>query len=190
MSYSYIIWVVAGPAGCGKSTIAEYLSKEFNGPYVEGDDLHDSASITKMSHGIALNDEDRGPWLDKIIPETLKAIRELHGTETGHHYGFVTCSSLKKKYRDHIRASARSLRDHRGISIGVRFLFVTVDEEVLIERVRARPNHYMKEPMVTSQLNIMELPTISESDSLLLNSTGKTKEEINALAKKDVLSLP
>lgn len=36
------MWIITGPAGCGKSTIAQYLAKELSIPYIEGDDVSGS----------------------------------------------------------------------------------------------------------------------------------------------------
>ncbi|KAK9371000.1 P-loop containing nucleoside triphosphate hydrolase protein [Lipomyces kononenkoae] len=185
MSQNYVIWVVAGPAGTGKTTVAEFLSQDLEAPYVEGDSLHTPENVHKMSIGIALTDEDRGPWLRKIVSETVQAIKAQNTPR----YGIVTCSALKKKYRDIIRESARDLRERHGWSVSVRFLFMSIDEEVLLQRVRGRKNHYMKEDMVASQLRIQELPTVSEIDSVFLNVTGKSPEEVNKLAKEAVISL-
>jgi gluconokinase len=33
------IWLVTGPAGCGKTTVAEHLSTSLNLPYLEGDSV-------------------------------------------------------------------------------------------------------------------------------------------------------
>lgn len=33
------IWLVTGPAGCGKSTVANHLATSLNLPYVEGDEV-------------------------------------------------------------------------------------------------------------------------------------------------------
>lgn len=33
------IWIITGPAGCGKSTVAMYLANSLELPYVEGDEV-------------------------------------------------------------------------------------------------------------------------------------------------------
>lgn len=33
------IFIITGPAGCGKTTVAQYLAKQLGWPYVEGDDV-------------------------------------------------------------------------------------------------------------------------------------------------------
>jgi len=33
------IWLVTGPAGCGKSTVAKYLASTLHLPYIEGDEV-------------------------------------------------------------------------------------------------------------------------------------------------------
>lgn len=33
------IWLITGPAGCGKSTVAEYVAKSLHLPYIEGDNV-------------------------------------------------------------------------------------------------------------------------------------------------------
>ena len=33
------MWIITGPAGCGKSTVAQYLSQELSIPFIEGDDV-------------------------------------------------------------------------------------------------------------------------------------------------------
>ncbi|KAK7207595.1 P-loop containing nucleoside triphosphate hydrolase protein [Myxozyma melibiosi] len=183
------IWVIAGPAGCGKTTVAEYVSKTLEAPFVEGDSLHSPENIRKMAANDPLTDEDREPWLKSIVPACIQAAG-LHSTGTKSHNCVVTCSSLRHRYRNIIRDAARHERDHRGLSVHVRFIYLTADEETLLARVHRRENHYMKESMVFSQVKLQELPSVSEQiDSLIINVTGKTPEQVNAAALKAINEL-
>src|SRR5271167_1179271 len=89
------LFIIGGPAGCGKSTIGCAIANETHFPFIEGDDLHSPQNIAKMSSGYPLADADRWDWLDKIIYTS-------HNLECSQHpQGIViTCSSLKKSYRD------------------------------------------------------------------------------------------
>ena len=87
------VLIVMGVSGVGKSTIALALNTHLHWPFQEGDDLHPAANIAKMSHGIPLTDEDRAPWLAAVrgwIDARLQAGEP----------GMVTCSALKRSYRD------------------------------------------------------------------------------------------
>jgi gluconokinase len=91
------ILIVMGVAGTGKSTLAGLLAERLNWELQEGDDLHPPANVAKMSAGIPLDDDDRWPWLDAIAA-WIKV-----KTKSGEP-GIVTCSALKKSYRDRLRA--------------------------------------------------------------------------------------
>jgi len=88
--------VIMGVAGCGKSTVGSALAERFDFAYVEGDELHDASSIEKMSSGISLTDEDREPWLQRIGEQLANSAGPL----------VISCSALKRSYRDLIRLHA------------------------------------------------------------------------------------
>jgi carbohydrate kinase (thermoresistant glucokinase family) len=91
--------VVMGVSGCGKTTVARALAERLRWPFVEGDDLHPPANIAKMKAGQPLTDEDRAPWLAAIaarIDDWRRAGRA----------GVVTCSALKRAYRDRLRTGS------------------------------------------------------------------------------------
>ena len=95
--------VVMGVSGSGKTTVADLLAKELGWPFVEGDRLHPPANVEKMRQGIPLTDADRAPWLDRI-GEELK-IWAAEGRS-----GVLTCSALKRAYRDRIRSARPDVR--------------------------------------------------------------------------------
>ncbi|KAF3904331.1 hypothetical protein AA313_de0203028 [Arthrobotrys entomopaga] len=165
------IWIITGPAGCGKSSVAAYLAKSLDLPYIEGDDYHPPENVKKMSAGIPLNDEDRWGWLDTL---RQKASEELESGALG---CVVTCSALKRRYRDFIRQVGQA-----EVGIVVRFVYLRADVELLVQRVKARKNHFMKDDMVRSQFVALEEPDSSEPDVVPVDVSGSlTEVQHNAL---------
>ena len=118
--------VIMGVSGVGKSTVAALLSGRTGLPYVDADDLHGEANVAKMSAGIPLTDEDRWPWLDAIgqwLDERGRAGENA----------VLTCSALRRIYRDRLRSGRP----------GLRFIHVDAPEEILRERLEKRQGHYM-----------------------------------------------
>lgn len=127
-----------------------------------------------MAAGTPLNDGDRWDWLIVLREEAVKHL------ESGASGVVVTCSALKKKYRDVIRLA--SLNDHDVI---VHFIYLRATEELLMSRVRARQNHYMKDSMVRSQFEALEEPTAKEHDVLTVDVAG-TLADVEKLALEAV----
>ncbi|KAK3693853.1 P-loop containing nucleoside triphosphate hydrolase protein [Podospora appendiculata] len=152
------IWLVTGPAGCGKSTVAQYLASSLHLPYIEGDEYHPQANIDKMAAGIPLTDADRWDWLTALREASIQELDE------GNAGVVLTCSALKRKYRDVIRVAPYFMPD-----IHLHFIFLHAPEEVLLKRVLARQNHYMGANMVHSQFDILEPPTARESDVIAID---------------------
>jgi len=159
------IWIITGPAGCGKSSVAEYLAKNLDLPYIEGDEYHPPENVKKMSAGIPLTDDDRWDWLDTL---RQKAREELEGGALG---AVVTCSALKRKYRDFIRQVGQA-----EANVVVRFVYLRADVELLISRVKQRKNHFMKDDMVRSQFDCLEEPDESEPDVHSVDVSGTLTE--------------
>ncbi|KAI3403635.1 hypothetical protein KGF56_003562 [Candida oxycetoniae] len=165
--------VVGGPAGTGKTTQGQLLSEYYHCPFIEGDALHPKANIEKMSRGEPLTDEDRWGWLKTIA---LESSRKAYENPT--RLCVVSCSILKKVYREYIEANCVH---HEAVRFRFVFLYTTFEE--LIQRVENRKGHYMKSEMVKSQYDIMEIP---QGDELLKNkgecvtvdTTNRTPREI------------
>lgn len=117
-----------------------------------------------MATGQPLTDADRWDWLILLREEALKALQTAYGV-------IVTCSALKRKYRDVMRVAAYHHPDVR-----VHFVFLKASESVLMDRVRARQNHYMKDYMVRSQFESLEAPTGEEGDVLSVDAGGSSGE--------------
>jgi gluconokinase len=157
ISTHHHILIVTGPAGCGKSTVAKHLSDRYGFDYIEGDEFHPKANIDKMAAGIPLNDEDRWDWLILLRDQAITALKN------GANGVVVTCSALKKKYRDVIRTARLYDEDPNA---NVHFVYLRSDKETLLARVRARQGHYMKDAMVESQFAALEEPDETECKQL------------------------
>jgi gluconokinase len=135
--------VIMGVSGCGKSTLGGALAAALGWRFVEGDTLHPPSNVAKMAAGIPLDDADRRPFLAGVAA-ALVAGRE-HGV-------VVTCSALKRSYRDFLRAAAGD----------VVFVLPDVSREALAARLAVRENHYMPASLLDSQLATLEPPATDE----------------------------
>jgi gluconokinase len=173
------LFIIAGPAGCGKTTIGSALAERSRLVFIEGDTLHPAENITKMSAGVPLVDEDRWGWLDQTIFVSREAEKQ------GSLFGIVlTCSSLKKAYRDRLRQRIEENREG-GSRLQGYFVFCRVTEEESLRRVQGRAQHYMKPEMVASQFGILEMPRSGEEPRTYILNGMKNVAEVT----EDVLNL-
>lgn len=137
------VLVLMGVSGCGKSTVGGILSGRLGWDLGEGDDLHPPENVAKMAAGHALTDEDRWPWLERVADW----IRER--TDAGRP-GIITCSALKRSYRDVLRGDC------------VVFVYLRGTREQIGERLAKRHGHYMPASLLDSQFGTLEEPTEDE----------------------------
>jgi len=135
--------VVMGVSGSGKTTVGELLAQRLRVEYGEADDFHPEANKQKMSAGVALDDDDRRPWL--VAVGGWLADHEGRGA-------VATCSALKVAYRDLLRQRAP----------GTVFLHLTASPEVLAERMGRREGHFMPVTLLDSQLDTLEDLAVDE----------------------------
>ena len=131
--------VVMGVSGSGKSTVADGLVERLGWPFAEGDDFHPPANVDKMRTGQPLDDDDRWPWLRRLADWIGE--HEQKGESV-----VVTCSALKRAYRDVLCDGHPS----------VWFAHVTADAALIRERMQHRSGHYMPVSLLDSQLALLE----------------------------------
>jgi 6-phosphogluconolactonase len=136
-----MIVVLFGVAASGKSTVGAMLASAMNCAFLEGDALHPSANIDKMSRGIPLTDEDRRPWLAAIHARIVDFVHR--GEDL-----VVACSALKQTYR-------QSLAD----GVPITWVFLKASEDLIRFRLENRAAHFMKADMLASQFDALEEPS-------------------------------
>ncbi|WP_329188974.1 gluconokinase [Streptomyces sp. NBC_01428] len=150
------VLVVMGVAGTGKTTIGPLLAARLGVPYAEGDDFHPQANIAKMSAGTPLTDDDRAPWLDAIG-------RWAH--DRAGLGGVVSCSALKRGYRDRLRAAAP----------GVAFVHLTGDRQLIEDRMSHRKGHFMPTALLDSQFATLQ-PLAADEAGVEVDVSGDPAE--------------
>ena len=128
--------VVMGVSGSGKSAVGSALAQRLRVPFVDADTLHPPANIDKMTAGEALDDDDRYPWLEKVG----EWLADHHGG------GVASCSALKRKYRDQLRAHCPR----------VEFLHLSGSPALIGSRLARRSGHFMPAALLRSQLDALE----------------------------------
>ena len=157
--------VIAGVSGSGKTTIGTLLAERHGWDYAEADSFHSEANIAKMREGHPLTDADRGPWLRTIaawITDRLDSGRP----------GVVTCSALKRKYRDLLTAG----------NPAVAMVLLDGDRDLIAARMKARKGHFFKETLLDTQFADLELPTPDE-DVFTAPITGTPAETVDQIVK-------
>ncbi|WP_217640925.1 gluconokinase [Curtobacterium sp. MCBA15_001] len=158
------VLVVMGVSGSGKSTVAAMTAERLGWDFAEGDGMHPPANVAKMQAGTPLDDGDRWPWLDVVATWIREHLQ--HGTN-----GVVTCSALKRSYRDVLRAP------------GVVFVHVAGDTALLEERMSARSGHFMPTSLLASQLTTLELPQPDEA-SITVDADRTPEQETDEVLER------
>lgn len=155
--------VVMGVSGSGKSTVAEGLVDRLGYEFAEGDDFHPPANVAAMRAGRPLDDDDRWPWL-RLLADWIGE-RERAGRSV-----VVTCSALKRSYRDLLREGHPS----------VWFAHVSADADLLRARVAGRSGHYMPVSLLESQLAALE-PLQDDEPGAEISGAGAPEAVVDEL---------
>jgi ribose 5-phosphate isomerase A len=157
------ILVIMGVSGAGKTTVARALAARLGWPFEEGDSLHPEANIAKMHAGIALTDADRRPWLEAVAAW-------IDGQRAKRQPGIITCSALKRSYRQVII----------GDRPEARLVYLRGGRDLIAKRLAGRPDHFMPASLLQSQIDTLEQPDPDE-DPLTVDvgpSADQIAEEI------------
>jgi carbohydrate kinase (thermoresistant glucokinase family) len=149
--------VVMGVSGSGKTTVGALLAARLGCTMAEGDSLHPPENVEKMRRGVPLNDADRWPWLDRI-GDLLKVWAAEQRP------GLVTCSALKRVYRERLLAARPDLR----------FVYLKGSKALIAARVGARRHEYMPASLLKSQFDTLEEPLPGEP--VIVIDAGATPE--------------
>lgn len=152
-----------GVSGSGKTTIARELASRLGWTFEEGDILHPQANVAKMHAGVPLDDADRAPWLNAVAAW----IDRQRATNAS---GIITCSALKRSYRDIIT----------GDRPDVRLVYLRGSYELIASRLAQRHGHFMPASLLKSQFDALEEPAADENPLMVdIGSTpGKIADSI------------
>jgi gluconokinase len=157
------IYVVMGVSGSGKSLVGAGLARALGVDFVEGDQYHSAENIERMSRGIPLTDDDRARWLRSLAAR----IRDAKDSDSGL---VISCSALKRSYRDILRAGAPELR----------FVFLKGGRELVAQRLAARKGHFMPPSLLESQFTTLEEP-MPDEDAWVCDIRQSPQDLVSAL---------
>lgn len=130
-----------GVAGSGKTTVGKLLAQKLSIPFLDADDFHSAENKKAMRSGRPLTDEDRLPWLI-LLSEALQENERANGA-------VLACSALKESYRKILQQCLQQK---------IIWLYLEGAEEIILERIRKRTDHFMPAELLSSQFAIIEKP--------------------------------
>tara|TARA_A100001037_G_scaffold288923_1_gene300147 strand:+ start:492 stop:1001 length:510 start_codon:yes stop_codon:yes gene_type:complete len=152
-----------GVSGCGKTVVGKALAERIGYAFLEGDEYHPSANISKMSSGIPLNDDDRVEWMQRIR-NAIKGEREI----------IISCSALRMAHRDFLRDCGRF----------VLFLHLEGERALIEKRIGRREGHFFDPNLLASQIEALENP--AQEENVITLKINDTVENIVASALVDL----
>jgi carbohydrate kinase (thermoresistant glucokinase family) len=156
-----VIVLVIGVCGCGKTTIGQALAQKLGWRFLDADDFHPETNVAKMASGIALTDDDRWPWFDRIVAE----MQRLSADEQ---HAVVACSALKQAYRDRLAAGG-----------DVRVVYLKGDAATIEPRLVRRSGHFMPASLLPSQFATLEEPT----DAIVVDIREPVAAQVAAITR-------
>jgi gluconokinase len=152
-----VVLILMGVVGSGKTTVGKLLAQTLDWQFADADDFHPAQNIQKISHGIALTDADRAPWLLSL----RQAIEKWNSQGKN---AVLACSALKQSYRDELLITGQT-----------KFVYLKGSYELIAQRLRQRHGHFASETILASQFAALEEP-----DDAITVEIDHTEEEIVA----------
>ncbi len=152
--------VVMGVSGSGKTTVGRLLAERLSCSFVDGDDLHPEANVSKMAAGVPLDDRDRAPWLKRVHAVIEKKVADSECV-------VVACSALRRSYRETIAGRRRD----------VRFVYLRGNADLIQYRMSERQGHFMPPELLASQFETLEEP----DDALTVDIRGTPTEIVDRI---------
>jgi gluconokinase len=158
-----MVVILFGVAGAGKTVVGRRLAEKLDWKFYDADQFHPSANIEKMRRGIALTDEDREPWLERLCAL-------VHTLKDNTKNAVLACSALKESYRRRL-----------AIAEAIKLVFLKADYELVEKRLRERRNHFMNPRLLRSQFETLEEP---EGHVVVVDAKLNPCEVVNAIRAK------
>jgi gluconokinase len=155
-----MIVVLMGVCGSGKTTVGRALAQELGWDFLDADAFHPEANVAKMADGVALTDDDRWPWLDRLFLE-MRGVNERGG------HAVLGCSALKQAYRDRLSRAGE-----------MRWVYLKGDAATIEPRLASRRGHYMPPSLLASQFATLEEP----ADALVVDIRHSVAAQVAKIA--------
>jgi gluconokinase len=155
--------ILMGVCGCGKTAVGRALAQELGWTFLDADDFHPAASVAKMAAGTGLTDDDRWPWLERLVAE-LRAQGERGQSAV------LACSALRAVYRQRLDRAP-----------GVRWVYLKGDTATIAPRLAARRGHYMPASLLASQFAALEEPAAALAIDIRLPIPSQVEQIVSAL---------
>lgn len=152
-----------GVAGSGKTTIGQLLARKFGWEFHDADDLHPARNKEKMSQGIPLTDDDRGPWLQAVRDLVRQCLIENRDT-------IIACSALKQQYRDLLTSGSKE----------VSLVYLKGSQELITKRLSARSGHFFNVKLLQSQFDSLEEP----KEGIIVDISGTPESIVDEIRAK------
>ena len=161
------IVIVMGVSSSGKSTVGQSIARRLHVPFLDGDGYHPEANVEKMRAGIALDDADRWPWLERLA-EALREAADRKDAAVG------ACSALKRAYRDFLTQQAGE---------PITFVYLDGSRAIIAERMARRQHEYMPTSLLDSQFATLEIPDPATENVLVVPVTDSVDKITQTVTK-------